>query len=257
MPSAERQRSNEAHDSLDSPSRGDLADAHYLSPLARGRHILYRTSCSELGEPLEMTVTTRWLTLACCFAGTAALAAESTKPFSCEGPFGHDSSYAKLVSTYGAANLTNKQDAEADAEVTILFPNDPKRRLKIEWENTKARRNPKIITMDAHSSWSVAGVAIGTSLIELERLNGGPFKFNYFEGDYGGAITDWLGGHFKAQLSGGCWLGAFVGIDDNLPKAVDQAVDAEVTQDRSLLSTGWGVRAANLTVTQILVSFPK
>jgi hypothetical protein len=206
---------------------------------------------------LEMIVTTRSLIFACCFVGTTALAAEPAKPFSCEGPFGHDSTYAKLASTYGAANITTEQDAEADTEVTILFPKDPGRRLKIQWKDTKTRRNPMLITMDEHSSWSVAGVAMGTSLIELERLNGGPFKLNYFEGDYGGAITDWLGGHFGTQLSGGCRFGAFVGIDGEVPEAVNQVMNAEITQDRSLLSTGRGLRAAHPVVTEMFVSFLK
>jgi len=141
-----------------------------------------------------MTVTRRSLTVAYCLIGTAALAAEPTMTFKCEGPFGRDAAHAKLASKYGAANIVTEYDGEADAEVTVLFPNDPERRLKIQRKDQKARRNPGHITIAGRSSWSVAGVAIGTSLIELERLNGGPFKLNYFEGDYGGAITDWLGG---------------------------------------------------------------
>ena len=180
-----------------------------------------------------MTASTRLLTLACCLVGTAALAAEPETTFKCEGPFGRDASYAKLAAKYGAANLTTEDDPHLDEEVTILFPNDPARRLKIQWKDKKARRNPSTFTIeDGHSTWSVAGVTIGTSLVDLERLNGKPFKLNYFEGDYGGDITDWLGGRFKAPLPGGCLFGASVGIPEELPKTVGEAMNAEATQDR-------------------------
>jgi hypothetical protein len=204
-----------------------------------------------------MSVACRFLIIACCLIGTATLAAEPTKILTCEGPFGRNETHAKLASKYGAANTVTVNDGEADADVTILFPDDPQRRLKIQWKDEKARRNPWHITIAGRSSWSAAGVAIGTSLIELERLNGRPFKLNYFEGDYGGAITDWLSGRFTAPLSGGCVLGAFVGIDERLPAAASKALDEEVTPDRSLLSSGMGLRASKPVVNQIIVTFPK
>ena len=201
-----------------------------------------------------MTIALRFLTVSFCIIGTAALAAEPTKTFECKGPFGRDATHAKLASTYGAANILTEYDGELDADVTVLFPKNPERRLTIKWKDAKARRNPEYITI-AGRSWSVAGVAIGISLIELERLNGGPFKLNYFEGDYGGAITDWLMGHFQVPLPGGCVLGAFVAIDERLSEAESKALDDEVTSDRSLLSSGVGLRAAKPVVSKMAVSF--
>jgi hypothetical protein len=208
-----------------------------------------------------MNVTTRLLTLACCLVGKAALAAEPATTFNCEGPFGRDGSDAKLAAKYGAANVTIEEDVKLDGEVvkvTILFPNDPARRLKIEWKDRKARRNPRVITIEhEHSTWSVAGVAIGTSLVDLERLNGRPFKLNYFEGDYGGDIFDWRGGRFDAPLPGGCLFGASIGIAETLPETVGKAMNAEIIENGALLSSGPGLRAAQPTVGQIFISFPK
>ena len=208
-----------------------------------------------------MNVTIRLLTLACCLVGTAALAAEPATIFKCEGPFGRDGSYAKLVAKYGTANITTEEDPKLDGDVvqaTILFANDPTRRLKIEWKDRKARRNPYVITIEtAHSSWSVAGVTIGTALVDLERLNGKPFKLNYFEGDYGGDITDWRGGRFKAPLPGGCLLGASVGIADEIPSTVGEAMNAEIIENGALLSSGPGLRAAKPEVGQMFISYPK
>jgi hypothetical protein len=52
-------------------------------------------------------------------------------------------------------------------------------------------------------------------------------------------------------------LGAFVGIDEGLPEAMSKALDEEVTPDRSLLSSGTGLRAAKPVVNQMIVSFSK
>jgi hypothetical protein len=185
-----------------------------------------------------------------------ALAAERTTPFKCEGQFGRNASHATLAATFGADNAVSNEDAESDSEVTILFPNNAARRLKIEWNDQKSRRGLRHVTITG-LSWSVAGVVIGMPLVELERLNGGPFKLNYFEGDYGGAITDWLGGRFNAPLSGGCVLGVFVGIDERHPDAPTQALEKEVMPDRSLLSSGAGLRATKPVVSKMIVSFPK
>lgn len=41
------------------------------------------------------------------------------------------------------------------------------------------------------------GVRVGTSLAELNRLNGGPFVFSGFDWDYGGYVNDWKGGELE------------------------------------------------------------
>lgn len=51
-------------------------------------------------------------------------------------------------------------------------------------------------TTNPGSHWTSAehGIRVGTSLKDLERLNGGPFIFSGFGWDYGGNVYDWLGG---------------------------------------------------------------
>jgi hypothetical protein len=202
-----------------------------------------------------MNATTRYAILVVyCLFGTPALAAEATAPLKCGGLFGRDTSHAKLLATFGAGKAITEYDGEVDAEVTILFPDDPKRRLKIQWKNQKDRRDLGSITIARRSSWRVAGLSIGTPLAEVERLNGGPFKLNYFEGDYGGAIIDWMGGKLDARLPGGCMLGAFVAIEEGV--SLD-AVNKEIAPDRTLLSSGEGLRAPKPFVSAIIVSFGK
>lgn len=204
-----------------------------------------------------MSVTRFLLALAYCLVGTAILAAEPSQTFKCEGPFGPDASHAKLAKEYGAANIDNEDyDWEYEGGVTVLFPKDPQRRLVIQWKDQKARRKPADIRIEG-LSWSVAGVMKGTQLVELERLNGGSFKLNYFEGDYGGDVTDWMGGRLKMPFSAGCRVGVSVWVDDHLPEAVEKALEAEITPDRSLLSSGAGLLAAKPVVGAIFVSYPK
>jgi hypothetical protein len=151
--------------------------------------------------------------------------------------------------------VVTEYDGQEDADVTVVFPRDPERKLRIKWKDEKARRNPEHIAV-AGRSWSVAGVAMGTSLIELERLNGRPFKLNYFDGDYGGAITDWLGGRFQSPLSGGCVFGAFVWIDDKrIPESVNRAIDEEGAPTGEMISSSTALRAAKPLVTQMGVRF--
>jgi hypothetical protein len=177
--------------------------------------------------------------LVCCLVGMPVLAADPMVPFKCEGPFGRDANHARLAATFGAGNTIIEYDGESDADVTILFPNDPKRRLKVEWKDLKRRRGLGHVTIAGRSSWNVAGVAIGTPLVQLERLNGGPFKLNYFEGDYGGAITDWLGGRFRRPLPSGCALGAFVTVrDEHLPHRGRES-DGERGHNRSIIALQW------------------
>jgi hypothetical protein len=190
--------------------------------------------------------------------GSAAAApAAGPQTFKCEGPFARDTSHARLVKEYGTANIDTEVYWNADAEVTTLFPKDPQRRLIFNWKDWKGRRKPAVITIERGQYWSVAGLMIDAPLEEVERLNGGPFKLNYFEGDYGGAITDWMGGRLDAPFSSGCRVGITIAIDEKLPEAVSRAIDAEMTPDRSLLSSGAGLRAAKPRVGGIDVIYPK
>jgi hypothetical protein len=179
-------------------------------------------------------------------------------PFVCEGPFGRDAGHAKLAALFGAGNAVIRNDEEVDAEVTILFPNNPKRMLTIEWKDPKSRHGLRRVRIVGNASWSVEGLAKGTPLAEVERLNGGPFKLNYFDGDYSGAITSWQGGRFDKPLPGGCVLGAYLSIDEqHLPADVSKALFKEVTADGSLLSGGAALRAAKPVVASMVVSFPE
>jgi len=204
-----------------------------------------------------MIITRLLLTTAYWAIGAAVFAAEPSTPFKCEGPFARDTSHAKLAKEFGAANIDTDYDSEADGEVTILFPKDPQRRLKIRWKDQKGRRKPDYIKIEKPSSWSVAGVTTGTSLVELERLNGGPFAVT-FDVDDPGRVSDWKGGHFKTPFSLGCRFGGGLWIDEELSEAVDKFANSETTGDGSLLSSGPELRAAKpAIVDRMYIAYPE
>src|SRR5215510_3642874 len=111
----------------------------------------------------------------CLLLCTPAVVAKAATPFRCEGSFGRDANHAKLVATFGADNVASEYDGLYDAEVTIIYPNDPKRRLKFLWKDQQTYRGLRIVHIAGPSSWIVAGVTVGMPLVERERLNRGPF----------------------------------------------------------------------------------
>jgi hypothetical protein len=90
--------------------------------------------------------------------------------------------------------------------------------------------------------------------LEVERLNGRAFRLNDFDGDYPGAIYDWMGGHLDAPLAGGCTFGASVMIEQqNVLGPEDPEAAREATRHGSWLSSN--LRAAKPVVSEIYVSF--
>jgi hypothetical protein len=57
----------------------------------------------------------------------------------------------------------------------------------------------RVRIVEARSRWrdTEYGLTIGTSLRDLQTMNDGPFEFAGFGWDYGGIVTDWLGGRLE------------------------------------------------------------
>ena len=188
---------------------------------------------------------------------TAAFAAEDV--IDCTGAFSPQTSEQALIAKYGKVNV--KRDmihvAEGAEEAgTILFPNDPKRRVEIVWKNKKGRKSPEWLRVPADSRWSVFGLRNGMAVADLEKRNGRHFLFSGFGWDYGGAVTNWRGGAI-AQLGGKtCHVG--VSIDpvypDNPTKAEEKALE-NVSGDREHPSTSPHLKKLKVQVVELTVMY--
>lgn len=114
---------------------------------------------------------------------------------------------ASLEQRFGAANVTQQAIPGAEgseAQGTVLFANDPVRRVEVIWNDNAGRTRPASITFTGtegqRSQWTgPGGLSLGESLADVERANGGPFMLYGFEWDYGGIVTSWRGGAFAPQ----------------------------------------------------------
>lgn len=152
----------------------------------------------------------------------AAGAAHAADRLDCSGPFGRDTSHARLVQTFGEQNVVYKRiDAPQGSTgmATILFPRERERRLTVEWRDETNRARPIYIGIEAGSSWiAPKGVAIGMLIEEVERLNGKPFRLNGFGWDLGGAARFSKEDGTLGNLPGGCHFGlTFEPTGEGLP----------------------------------------
>ena len=104
----------------------------------------------------------------------------------CEGAFAIDSSEARLIELYGADNVvTGIVPGPEGSEMlaTRVFPDQPRKEIQFVWWNEQDRSDPSYIELPSKLT-APGGVAIGTTLEELEALNGGSFTFSGFGWDY-------------------------------------------------------------------------
>jgi hypothetical protein len=121
-------------------------------------------------------------------------------------PLSSASSEADLRQRYGDSVVQSSRIELGEGETspgTILFPEDSLRRVEILWQDTVQHRRPaRAILRGDRSRWQVGhGITLGTSLQDLERLNGKPFTLAGFGWDYSGAVTAWDGGTLDGALA--------------------------------------------------------
>src|SRR6185312_5474502 len=150
------------------------------------------------GKPNETTTTT---------ATTTATAASAAGTYELSCAAFANATGASLEQRFGTANVVQQSIPGAEGEEapgTVLFPNDPVRRVEIMWNDTAGRTSPASITISGtqgqRSQWTGPhGLVLGESMTDVERANGGAFVLYGFEWDYGGTVTSWRGGALAPQ----------------------------------------------------------
>ncbi len=187
---------------------------------------------------------------------TSAAAAQLR--FACTGPLAPGASHASLASYFGAANVVvgDVYVGEGQSEPgTIVYPNDRAKRIEILWKKPKVRRWPATVRVGDAADWNrsewrtLKGVTLGTTLLQLERMNGGTFRLLGFDWDYAGTVTDWSGGALDA--SGPCTFGARLQPDPARPSQYEERLGG----DNEFSSGNPAMRAVNPYVYLMILDY--
>lgn len=124
------------------------------------------------------------------------------------GPVTRQTSEADLERMVGPLVMAREDIALGEGETepgTILFHEDSLQRLEILWVDPATRRAPREVVVRGRGSasrWRTReGVTLGTSLAELESLNGRPFTLAGMYWDYEGQVSSWNGGRLTEALA--------------------------------------------------------
>jgi len=178
----------------------------------------------------------------------------SATEVACNGVFVKDSSHLKLATKYDSRNIVfGKVDGPDGAKIdaSVLFPNDPRRRLEVLWNNDADRSETSVIAINGKSQWTAPkGLKLGLAIAALEKANGRPFKLTGFDSDGAASVVGWEGGAL-ATLPGGCKIGIRLFAD---PKAPENARSA-AAGDKELLSNDPKMLAVKPTIGEILIGY--
>jgi hypothetical protein len=168
----------------------------------------------------------------------------------CKGPFAKDSGMLALAMVYDSRNMIFTQEAVpggGQVGVTVLFPNDPRRRLEVWWSNPN-RTGTYLIDIAGKSIWTAPeGLRLGLTLEQLQKINHKPFKMKGFDKDDIATVTDWEGGAL-ASLAGGCKAGVSL-------HASASAAAAALPEKDEYSSDDPAMRALKPTVSEILIGY--
>ena len=182
------------------------------------------------------------------------VAAAPSNAVTCGGVFVKDTTHLKLAIKYDSRNIVFGEVDGPDGtkiKATILYPNEPKRRLEVIWNNDAARTDLSLVVINGQSQWvAPKGLKLGTPLAALEKANGRPFKISGFGADGTASVTGWEGGALTA-LPGGCKVGVRLAADSRAPADARGAAAG----DKELLSNDASLRAIKPAVAEILVGY--
>lgn len=120
------------------------------------------------------------------------------------GKINANTSKPTLIKLFGKRNVKSANIKRGEGESTpgtILFPNDPEKKLEIIWKNGETKSKPLYVLIRGRhrAIWKTKnGISLGTSLKEIERINGKPFTLAGFGWDGQGTIFDFNGGKLCA-----------------------------------------------------------
>ena len=173
---------------------------------------------------------------------------------SCENPtFARDTSNDRLVAAFGKDNVRVVEEKGPEGMPpnvkSVIYPKDPKRRLEVSWHDGRTRARPFAFMIMQSSQWTAPlGVRIGSTLEELEVIDGAPFHITGF-----GGLRDGMAGFTGklARLPGGCSVGGNLAPTAKLPKREMN----RITGDDDFMSSDPIMRRAKPKAHQVDVTY--
>jgi hypothetical protein len=168
------------------------------------------------------------------------------------------SSVTDLQRRFGPANVTQAKVYLGEGESvdgTVVYADDPTLRVEIVWKDASRHAPATARVRGKDSKWGMApGITLGTSLKEIERLNGGPFTLTGFAYDYSGTIIGWNGGRLASLRSG--LPHAFIRLEpDDAASPSTKADYNDVLGDRDFSSSREAMQRLDPRVYEFIVSF--
>lgn len=137
-------------------------------------------------------------------------------PRICVGSITVTSSELDLISMFGKENIKRIKflregypgpgvdlSMEEPETETVLFPNEPEKKLIVSWSDLEHQQIATIEIRGEKSLWHTSqGITLGTTLKQLEEINGTPFSLYGFGWDGSGFIVSWNGGKLSTEFGG-------------------------------------------------------
>jgi hypothetical protein len=115
------------------------------------------------------------------------------------GAITRNTSEKELIKIFGTQNVkrVNVDVGEGETQPgTVVYPNDPSKKLLIIWRDAATREAPESIRINSKNTlWKTdRGITIGTPLKTIEEMNGRSFALTGFGWDYSGTVLHSNGG---------------------------------------------------------------
>ena len=172
----------------------------------------------------------------------------------------------QLVELLGSENVTVHDTiyvGEGNTEPgTTLFKGTPDE-VQILWADKEGFAQPDAViirpatdkpgTAGTTTQWMLAdGLKIGSTLKEVEKLNGKPFSLYGFSWDYGGTVSNWHGGRYQAK-DGKTYFSVVFGYGELTPE--QEKLSEKVMGDSEFSSSNPTMQQLNPTIQTMTIRF--